>query len=140
MIGQYVRVITAPSVMGVVIGARFDRGHVRFLFRRDPRFPGQFADIWLLGSDVEGFTKPTDDQVTAINKPARNRYLPIALAPRNRIGIIQAARFDQGHVSYLFHRNDTSSDVWLLDSDLEECASPTDDHPVFERLKEVPDL
>lgn len=68
MIGQYVRIVSAPKIrMGTVIAARFDGGRVTFLFHQDARFTDKFPDIWLLNSELEECSQPTDAQVAIIN-------------------------------------------------------------------------
>jgi hypothetical protein len=130
MIGHYVRMTTAPARMGIVVAARFDQGQVSFLFRQDPRL----TDTWLPADDLEECAKPVYEQVATINKPAKEQYVAMAIAPNTRAGTINAARFDKGHVSYLFHPNpqsdDTSSDIWLLDSDLERDGRPAGEQVV----------
>ncbi len=52
-------------------------------------------------------------------------------APNTRIGTIKAARFERGHVSVLFHQDPrlvyTLPDVWMQESEFEECIRPTDE-------------
>jgi hypothetical protein len=59
------------------------------------------------------------------------QYVRIVVAPDTRIGTIKAARFDRDHASFLFHQDPrlvyTIPDVWMQDSELEECSRPTDE-------------
>ena len=59
------------------------------------------------------------------------KYVRMVIAPNTRMGTVKAARFDRDHVSFLFQQDarfaDTFPDVWLPDSELEECARPTDE-------------
>lgn len=130
MIGQYVRIVAAPTRMGIVKAARFDGGHVSFLFHQDARFAETFLDIWLPNSDLEEWARPTDEQVAAANKVATNQYVTRLIAPNTSVGTVKAARFDRGHVSFLFQQDsrlgDPVPDVWVPDSDLQECAQLTD--------------
>jgi hypothetical protein len=47
------------------------------------------------------------------------------------MGTIKAARFHKGHVSFFFQQDrrltDRIPDIWLSDSQLEECARPADE-------------
>ena len=51
-------------------------------------------------------------------------------APNTRIGTIKAARFDRDHASFLFHQDprifSVLPDLWMQESELEECQRPTD--------------
>ena len=59
------------------------------------------------------------------------QYVRIVAAPNTRIGTIKAARFERDHVSFLFHQDPrliyTLPDVWMRESELEECGRPTDE-------------
>jgi len=68
MIGQYVRMIAAPNTrIGIIQAARFDRGHVSFLFHQDPRIIFALPDLWMRDSELEECRRPTDEQVSMIN-------------------------------------------------------------------------
>lgn len=51
--------------------------------------------------------------------------------PPHKMGTIKAARFEEEHVSFLFHQDarfeDPFPDVWLAAGDLEEFPRPTDE-------------
>ena len=59
------------------------------------------------------------------------QYVRMVATPNTRIGTIKAARFDRDHASFLFHQDSrlvyTLADVWMQDSELEECSPPTDE-------------
>jgi len=59
------------------------------------------------------------------------QYVRMVAAPNTRIGIIKAARFDRDHTSFLFHQDPRIKfvfpDLWMRDSELEECRRPTDE-------------
>jgi hypothetical protein len=59
------------------------------------------------------------------------QYVRMVAAPNTRIGTIKAARFDSDHVSFLFHQDVrlmfVLPDLWMSDSELEECTRPTDE-------------
>ena len=59
------------------------------------------------------------------------QYVRMVKAPNTRMGTVKAARFDKGQVSFLFQQDPrfagTFRDVWLVDSEVEECARPTDE-------------
>jgi hypothetical protein len=59
------------------------------------------------------------------------QYVRMVAAPNTRIGTIKAARFDRDHVSFLFHQDSRITfalpDLWMGDSELEECRRPTDE-------------
>jgi hypothetical protein len=59
------------------------------------------------------------------------QYVRMVAAPNTRIGIIKAARFDKEHAILLFHQDprlvNTLPDVWMQESELEECGRPTDE-------------
>lgn len=57
--------------MGTVKAARFDRGHVDFLFQQDPRLTEPFSEIWLPSSALEECPRPSDEQIAAINEKLR---------------------------------------------------------------------
>ena len=79
MIVEYVRIVGAEGTrMGTVKSARFDRGHVSFLFQQDPRLGGKCADVWLSSSDLEECSRPTDEQVLNINNLAQAHFQRIA--------------------------------------------------------------
>jgi hypothetical protein len=82
MIGQYVRMITAPRTrMGTIIAARFDGGRVTFLFHQDPRFADKFPDAWLPNSELEECSRPRDEQIEVINNYFRDHSsMPIGLS------------------------------------------------------------
>jgi hypothetical protein len=69
MIGQYVRMVVAPNTrIGTIKAARFDQGHISFLFHQDPRLVFQLPDVWLQSSEVEKWRRPTDEEVERINE------------------------------------------------------------------------
>jgi hypothetical protein len=59
------------------------------------------------------------------------QYVCIVVARNTRIGTIEAARFDKDHASFLFHQDSRIAfrlpDIWLRDSEFEECQRPTDE-------------
>jgi hypothetical protein len=59
------------------------------------------------------------------------RHVRIIVAPHTRIGTIEAARFDRDHISFLFHQDPRIKfklpDVWIRESEMEECARPSDE-------------
>ena len=59
------------------------------------------------------------------------RYVRMVVAPNTRIGTIAAARFDRDHASFLFHQDPRIEhklpDVWIRDSEIEECPQPTEE-------------
>jgi hypothetical protein len=57
--------------MGVVIAARYNKGDVSYLFHQDPRFSETLPDVWLLDSDLEECERPTDEEITLINRNER---------------------------------------------------------------------
>ena len=67
MVGQYVRIVVAPARMGTVLAARYDRGHISYLFHLDPRLSNKLPDAWIPESDMEECSRPTDEEVVAIN-------------------------------------------------------------------------
>jgi len=74
MIGQYVRMLVSPYSMGTVKSARFHQGEVRFLLQQDSRFDTTLPDIWLLDSELKECVRPTDEEVTRINKLKQGNY------------------------------------------------------------------
>lgn len=58
------------------------------------------------------------------------QYVRMVVAPTTRMGTVKAARFERGQISFLFHQDSRLDvifpDIWLLESELEECAPPTD--------------
>jgi hypothetical protein len=71
------------------------------------------------------------------------QYVRIAAAPNTRIGTIKAARFDRDHTSYLFHQDPrliyTLPDVWMQESELEECKRLTDEQVAIINNMEIQD-
>jgi hypothetical protein len=59
------------------------------------------------------------------------QYVRKVVAPNTRVGTIKAARFKRDHVSFLFHQDPrlvyTLPDVWMRESELEECRQLTDE-------------
>lgn len=59
------------------------------------------------------------------------QYVRIVAAPNTRIGTIQGARFDRDHISFLFHQDprivSKLPDIWIQESELEDCMRPTDE-------------
>jgi len=59
------------------------------------------------------------------------QYVRMVVAPNTRIGTIAAARFERDHVSFLFHQDPrlvyTLPDVWMRESELEECRRLSDE-------------
>lgn len=59
------------------------------------------------------------------------QYVRMVAAPNTKIGTIKAARFDRDHASFLFHQDPrlifALADLWMRDSELEECRRPTDE-------------
>ncbi len=59
------------------------------------------------------------------------RYVRMVVAPNTRIGTIEAARFDRDHASFLFHQDPRIEfklpDVWIRDTEVEECGRPTEE-------------
>lgn len=58
------------------------------------------------------------------------QYVRMTVAPYT-IGTIKAARFDRGRVSFLLQQDarfvESFPEVWLMDSEVEECAPPSDE-------------
>jgi hypothetical protein len=70
--GQYVRMILAPNTrMGTLGEAKTEHGRLEYLFHHDTRFDDVLPPFYVPESDVEACSRPTDDQVTAINKLSR---------------------------------------------------------------------
>lgn len=78
MVGPYVRMADSLHIMGTVKAARFNRGHIDFLFQQDPRLADPFPEIWLPSSALEECSRPSDDQIAAINKKSRHLDATIA--------------------------------------------------------------
>jgi hypothetical protein len=59
------------------------------------------------------------------------RYVRMVVAPNTRFGTIEAARFDKDHASFLFHQDPRIDykipDVWIHDTEIEECVRPTEE-------------
>lgn len=59
------------------------------------------------------------------------QYVRMVVAPNTRIGTIQAVQFRRDHASFLFHQDPRIAsalpDIWLRDSEFEECDRPTDE-------------
>jgi hypothetical protein len=72
MIGQYVRMISAPYTIGTIKAARCDAGQVSFLLEPDVRFAEIFPDVWLSDSEIEDCVRPSDDSVATANKLLRS--------------------------------------------------------------------
>ena len=57
------------------------------------------------------------------------RYVRMVVAPHTRMGTIEAMRFDGDHVTLLFHQDPRIEfnlpDMWILDSEVEECVRPS---------------
>jgi hypothetical protein len=71
MVGQYVRMISAPYTIGTIQAARCDSGQVSFLLEQDVRFAEIFPAVWLSDSEVEECTRPSDEWVATANKLLR---------------------------------------------------------------------
>jgi hypothetical protein len=58
------------------------------------------------------------------------QYVRIIWAPRTHFGTITATRWEEGGDEYLFHHDqrfaDKLPDFWVLSSEIEPCARPTD--------------
>ena len=71
------------------------------------------------------------------------RYVRMVAAPNTRIGIIKAARFERDQVSYLFHQDPrlayTLPDVWMQESELEECRGLTNEQVAMINNMEIQD-
>lgn len=59
------------------------------------------------------------------------RYVRMLIAPHTRMGTIEAARFDRDHVTLLFHQDPRIEfklpDMWIHDSEVEDCARPSEE-------------
>jgi hypothetical protein len=71
MIGQYVRMTSAPYTIGTIKAARCDAGQVSFLLEQDGRFAEIFPAVWLSDSEVEECARLSDDSVATANKLLR---------------------------------------------------------------------
>jgi hypothetical protein len=71
MIGQYVRMTSAPYTIGTIKAARCDAGQVSFLLEQDGRFAEIFPAVWLSDSEVEECVRPSDEWVANANKLLR---------------------------------------------------------------------
>ena len=71
------------------------------------------------------------------------QYVRMVAAPNTRIGIIKAARLQRDNVSFLFHQDPrlvyTLPDVWMQESELEECRRPTDEQVAMINNMEIED-
>jgi hypothetical protein len=71
------------------------------------------------------------------------QHVRMVAVPNTRIGTIKAARFERDHVSYLFHQDPrlvyTLPDVWMQDSELEECRRLTDEQVAIINNMEIQD-
>jgi len=71
------------------------------------------------------------------------QYVRMVAAPNTRIGTIKAARFEKDHASFLFHQDPrlvgTLPDVWLQESELEECRGLTDEQVAMINNMEIQD-
>lgn len=67
------------------------------------------------------------------------QYVHMVVAPRTRIGTVEAACFDRGRIRFLFHQDSRLEyklpDVWLEESEVEECQRPSD-----EQVAEINDM
>jgi len=72
MIGQYVRMISAPYTIGTIKAARCNAGQVSFLLEQDVRFAEIFPNVWLRDSEIEECLRPSDDSVATANKLLRD--------------------------------------------------------------------
>ena len=141
VIGSYVRIVNSPQIMGTVKAARFDRGHVHFLFEQDLRFAHALPETWLSSAALEVCSRPTDEQVAVMNdKPTnvRFKYVRMVAAPDVRMGTIQAVRFEGAQSSCLFHLDCRFAyrfpDAWLQESEFVACERPTDEQ--IERINQ----
>jgi hypothetical protein len=53
-------------------GADSNADHISYLFRLDPRLLERFPDSWIPDFEIEDCSRPTDDQIIAINRMARS--------------------------------------------------------------------
>lgn len=71
------------------------------------------------------------------------RYVRMVVAPNTRMGTIEAARFDRERASFLFRQDPRIDfklpDVWIRDSEVEECARPTDEEVALINNMEIQD-
>jgi hypothetical protein len=67
------------------------------------------------------------------------QYVRMVVAPNTRLGTIEAIQLRSGHRSFLFHQDPRIAsrlpDIWLRDSEFEECKRPTD-----EQIKRINEL
>ena len=58
-------------------------------------------------------------------------FVRMLVAPNTRIGTIQAVQFRKDHLHFLFHQDPRITirlpDIWLRDSEFEECKRPTEE-------------
>lgn len=67
--GSYVRMVLAPRARrGTIHLARNDQGEPQFLFRLDPRFANKLPDFFIYDGDVEECERPSDAEVSIINR------------------------------------------------------------------------
>jgi hypothetical protein len=72
MKGQYVRLLLAPNTRkGTIIDVKTEHSRLQYLFHHDPRFDDRTPDFWAEEGDFEPCERPTDAEVTAINKLAK---------------------------------------------------------------------
>jgi hypothetical protein len=67
--GMYVRMILAPKARrGTIHLATNGKEEPQFLFRLDPRFADTLPDFFIYDGDVEECERPSDAEVSLINK------------------------------------------------------------------------
>jgi len=68
MIGQYVRMRSAPYTIGTIKAARCYAGQISFLLEQDVRFAEISPDVWVSDSEIEECARPSDDSVATANR------------------------------------------------------------------------
>jgi hypothetical protein len=53
--------------MGTVEGNKWERGHVQYLFRSDPRFSHGLPDVYVMEDELEHSQRPSDAEIVKIN-------------------------------------------------------------------------
>jgi hypothetical protein len=70
--GDYVRMKLSPNTrMGTIEDSKFERGHVEYLFRSDPRFSRRLPDVYLTEDETEHLQRPSDTEIAKIDSLIR---------------------------------------------------------------------
>jgi hypothetical protein len=76
--GDYVRMKLSPNTRtGTVEGNKWERGHVQYLFRSDPRFSHGLPDVYLMEDELEHSQRPSDAEIVKINDLIRGVVLSL---------------------------------------------------------------